>query len=562
MMTHDKLTENWDPHVGLWRQPGPGHTSQVADLKETHPARFAAERLVAAGQIGALSRIDVEKILSALRKMQCLDGGEHHGCMRWYWEERRMQDTNSAFFTGLNLIVFRKCRFHEIDAPCQRVLDAILADLMIWFSKAITEKATHYPNKYLGDLVCAWLLGEILENHDERLPVEECMREAAAYWTEQHWGWGEHMSDGYATVCLDELSVLLLLSTELPEQLRKTYQGLLSRLLAIEDAFGDGPRVPAIRSYAFQHAPAHVNYRDRIRPYEARHASDNDLPSLHNLLFAKGWRQQVMQRVPQAADVMIDCFDGATAVARVESDIRIGSLSKFPIMQGVDHKTWGLSWQCFPVALWTTTGQWGFLQWEATEHGRSRAHPALEKHTAYLSNALTNSAEPPVVGRTFCLQKGTNLLAVRVMPRVPKSWQRLSDRFRLVDGHADTSEIEKEEAWTQLLLRYPGRTVSVNHVGLNHSVMACLVPNALGGSDLDVSWRAVELEELNWIGNLWGISIDGPVRRSPEIRLNPKRAGSAAGDGVSWTIRWEWPGVCWFVNVTPFGDCPLMECRT
>jgi len=148
------------------------------------------------------------------------------------------------------------------------------------------------------------------------------------------------------------------------------------------------------------------------------------------------------------------------------------------------------------------------------------------------------------------------------MPHIPNSWQRLADRFRLVGGHVDTPEIKKADPWTQLLLRYPGRTISVNHVGLNHSVTARLAPNALGGSDLDVSWRAVELEGLNSVVSLWGISLDGPVRQSPAIRLNQKRAGSAAINRLAWTIRWEWPGVSWFVNVTPFSDSPLVEGQT
>ena len=61
------------------------------------------------------------------------------------------------------------------------MLDSILAGLNVWFRNAVSKEAFYYPNKYLGDLVCKWLLTEILGKsaEDEMVPVR--MRQAADY---------------------------------------------------------------------------------------------------------------------------------------------------------------------------------------------------------------------------------------------------------------------------------------------------------------------------------------------------------------------------------------------
>ena len=76
--------------------------------------------------------------------------------------------------------------------------------------------------------------------------------------------------------------------------------------------------------------------------------------------------------------MVIPCADNARAVVHLTEDVRLGSLTRFPLMPTAEHSTWGLSWQCFPVALWSPSGVWGFFQWETVENGRRHSHPARE----------------------------------------------------------------------------------------------------------------------------------------------------------------------------------------
>jgi len=251
---------DWDESVGLWRRSGSGHTIATRELREVHAGPTAADRLLAAGLDGQLADLPVGRVLAALESMQEV-AGPQTGCFRWYYEDREIRDTNAAFFIGLPLIALRAEFADELAAPDRVVLDRMLNRLRTWCDREAANPMPRYPNKYLGDLVCAWLLAEQCGvPAPAELPAR--MLDAARYWREQEWGWGEHMSDTYACVCLDELSMLLMLSKRLPPDVRTAYEQLRDELLRIDDLYAGGPRVPAIRSYAFRKAPTAVSYVD------------------------------------------------------------------------------------------------------------------------------------------------------------------------------------------------------------------------------------------------------------------------------------------------------------
>lgn len=128
-----------------------------------HPGTNAAAQLVAAAVVERLDEVDAGAVLNALRQMQVTDGGSRHGCLKWYWEEPRPVDTNAAFFTGLNLIVLWlgfPDQLERLDADARGALEAILTDLSVWFDQTLAHPSRYYPNKYMGDLVCRWLLLE------------------------------------------------------------------------------------------------------------------------------------------------------------------------------------------------------------------------------------------------------------------------------------------------------------------------------------------------------------------------------------------------------------------
>jgi len=549
----------WDTAVGLWRQPGPGHTSLVATKDSVHCGRSAASRILfAVAHRRTFSDVPVARVLDALRKMQVVDGGEYHGCMKWYWEEEVPEDTNASFFIGLSLIVLRKCYFQELDPTCRNSLDAILIDLRAWFNRALEQRQWFYPNRYLGNLVCAYLLQEVFGD-EESQRLHDVMIEAADYWERHAWGWGEHLSDGYAAVCMDQLSLLLLLSERLPAEIRKRYTGLLRHMLAIEDAYGAGPRVPAIRSYSFLTSPRHVNYRDTVRPLRADEmATLPDRLHLGPLLYERGWHNMVAPRVPVARDCAFVCFGRNRSVACIEDDIRLGSLSTFPLMPSAEYHTWGLSWQCFPVAFWRAEGDWGFLQWEATENGNVRSHPAEERQQSFRRNSLTQSVDPPHVGYTHCIQRGGSVLAVRIMPAIAQSWDQLIDRFRLVESHAAVARASKFENWSQLVLQYAQRQVSVNYIDLMDSARPRLASKQSGAVDWEVVHSAGDLHGRRRVVSLWGISIRGQIERAPQLSFAVGEPSiPRSREEQIWHVHWQWPEVEWHVRIDPLSAQPL-----
>jgi len=179
------------------------------------------------------------------------------------------------------------------------------------------------------------------------------MHQAAREWREGHWGWGEHLSDGYCAVLMEQLSQLLLLSKSLPDDLRSEYQALLDELLAIEDAHSNRPRVPTIRSYAFDSVPSHLNFRERVRALDGddpRHVvppepGSGGPPAKTRLssptLYDLGWHEKMPPRAAPQHDIRIATGGGAEAVCRAEADMSLGTLTRYPILPNTDRDPLG-----------------------------------------------------------------------------------------------------------------------------------------------------------------------------------------------------------------------------
>ena len=573
---------NWDRETGLWWQNGPGHCASVAELDRVHSGPNATLNLLLAAELGQLERIDVRRVLEALQAMQIRDGGPNHGRFYWYAEETQLADDHAVFFNGQALIALWAMHREELDDNSRRLVREIFRDMTVYATARSRGRDLHYPNHHLGYQICAWLPQEFLGIEDADGELAALLEETADYLLEHHWGWGEHLSDGYGAICLDEISLLLLLSKRLPDETRAKYRELLAELLAIEDAFDGGPRVPAIRSYAFDRVPQHTNYRDAIRPIPEDAllpdsvvgrlmtvsaplptASGHTWYALANVLCSLGWHGLAPPRQPARRDITVPCVDGITASARVDDDVRVGSLNRFPIMPTAEHPTWGLSWQCFPVALWRAEGDWAFFQWEAVEQGRRRCHPAEDKHNAYLGNALTTSVRPPIVGRMYALQHEGNVIVLRIMPAITDEWSQLCDRFRIISEHLDWQASEcgaNDRPWAQLLLSYPQRQIAVACLSLPPS----LLPEVVNRTDRITDWQltcdAESLRTRRSLVTLWGLCLEGEITEPPELLPDPAApAVPRSAEEKAWQLKWEWPTTEWQLRIDPLDANPLQE---
>jgi len=573
----------WDDKAGLWWQDGAGHTEAVAELKRVHSIPAAAARLLVAAEAKSLGRISTSKVLAAIAASQVVEEGPARGCFKWYAEESKPVDTDAAYLTGMSLIALRLTHFNDLSSGDQKTLTVMLGNLNVWFQRAVRNTAPNCASKCLGDMVCCWLLLEI-NGLDDDGTLHNTMTDAAHYLNRQHWGWGEHLSDTYSSLCLDALSMLLLLAQRLPRDVRFAFQQLFDKLLALEDQF-DGPRVPAVRSNAFTSSPAHRNYREHVLAMGVRSASDmnvspsaprrdeipplGDRPVLGSVLANKRWHESVLGRHARGHDLRVPCFGESMAAARIEKDVRLGTITHFPIMPGTDYQDWGLSWQCFPVAVWKPEGDWGFMQWETRAGSRTRAHPAEDRQSALAGNALTQTVNPPIVGRTYCIQQGGDALILRLMPMVTSEWDSLHDRFRLIDSHAEILDLPIKPTlaplmWQQRSLIYANRSINVQCVPLFEGARAeSFKRDTFDGRhahDWDVTIERPRLASMRCVPILWGISLNGQVHAAPRMTVvnDPTGAPRSLEERMI-QIHWVWDTARWDVVIDPLAAEPLRE---
>ncbi len=477
----------WNENLGLWGRDSAGHTLPVAQLPRVHSGVESAVLLHALLELTLLDESTFSAALSGLLNLQARSG-PRVGCFRWYAEEEEPTDTNAAFFIGLALQLLALEHPHRIPSALRPRLDEAFALLNRWFLAELERESPIYPNKYLGDLVCAWLGHELLD-----LPAPPSLHRdfarALDYWEAKHWGWGEHLSDVYAGVLLAEFSALLLFARRLPPATRAHALRLARGLLAIDDAFGAGPRVPQIRCYDFEQTPRRTPFRDQVGswPANAGHAwAESRALRRYMLLpfgpmFARrGW-SSLFPAPPAAAPdgraLEIPLAEGARASAWISPALRTGALSRWPLLAGAEHQRWGLSWQTFPAAYWRPDGEWGFLRCTTRHNQELRAHPALNKAKAYLSNAL-GPGEPPPLMRTLARQQGPAWIALRSLDPCD-TWHAAHDGFWLHGlKHAPVPE-HSPLAGHSLFLRHADGALRLRHFSLDPAVHPALARHGL-----------------------------------------------------------------------------------
>jgi hypothetical protein len=170
-------------------------------------------------------------------------------------------------------------------------------------------------------------------------------------------------------------------------------------------------------------------------------------------------------------------------------------------MTGIEHPTWGLSWQSFPAALWRPAGDWMFWRWLTREEDRERAHPALDMASAYLGNALSTRVDPPPVPQQRAtLTPSGELQLTRILPRpADVAWHEVVDAFCVVDGHGIVEATPRE-----LVLRYPDVVIRVRPG--NDTPAPQWEPRANGG------WWSVRLDasalgERTEIVHHWSLTL-------------------------------------------------------
>lgn len=534
----------WDEDVGLWVQHEDGKTGKTDSV---HIIRASAWRLASAGLDGVLSRLPAGRALRRIREAQATTGGKR-GCFWWKWEDVGVTDTNSGFFTSLGLLVLRLESGRQLAPEDLAVLDGMLRECVHWFrlqTDGLDERRLRYPNMCLGDLVCRWLLMELFEERNDPV-VEELVARAVAYWRDCEWGWGEHLSDLYAKVTQGELVALLVLAKRLPPGTAAAVEALLRELDDIDMAYAGGPRVPTIRCYSMQESPWTPERREGwCRPYrdlmvdEAVREAGASFQCMAALAHRRGLRERLGAARAPGGSVETACYRGAVALARVEPDWRIGVMSRYPVMEDTDHIQWGLHWQSMPVAFHHRRGDWGYLQWEAEEHGTVRALPARGRHDRP-SCVLSDDHPQAAVGRTFGFRRGSAFLALRRLDAVASGWPCVIDRFRLVSSTVSAPVTDESGGWRRVLLDYGGSVLTLAFRPLEGDVRSSC--GAAGASewrwDHAYTWTGASPKRL---AGLWLLSMGAGPAELPAVEPDAGR----------WRVLWSDGGT---LELDPFAE--------
>jgi hypothetical protein len=537
----------WDNEAGLFliAPEKKGHSLDCFGQKDLHSLPDSVSFMTYAAQMGRLDEIDCERILENIRKCQFTDENRL-GQLKWFLEDHDKPDKNASFFICVGLVPLKKYYSKELGVKCSDLLDEILSRTLHFFIKKCKSGGCYYPNSFLGDLVFGWLLNEMYGNEDE----DECLRnildDSVKYWIEGHWGWGEHMSDGYSKVCSYEISMLLLMSERLPETTRKLYMDALAQLLEIEESYGGKPRVPAIRSYAFEKLPTTTLFRQSIRnwlPDEIM--AIGNLPPIGQLLNKLGWHEMVPPMAKPQKEIKVACFNGTEASALIEDDFRIGAMSRYPIMECTAY----LPWQVFPVAFMHNDGDWGFLQWVAEEDGITYAHPSHTNNYG-IDRGLSAKVRPPICGNTFSVREGGNFLVLRRMPSISMAWTKLIDRLRVISPVSQFAEGISDDRFSTLLFKWPnGRILSVARVTIS-DVPVHMSPH-FDGKVLDWDIEYTAFPDMNDTVTLWAFSVDAEINEPPTIRKGVMRKRPTDPENSVFDLEWKAGEHFWRMKIDP-----------
>ena len=541
------LQIRWDESIGLfYLDPDKkGHTLDNFGKKNLHAIPDSVSYLLYAAQTERLQEIDIQAILKNIKNCQFHDG-ERRGQIKWFLEDQDKSDTNAPFFICVGLIPLKKYFALALGKSNLSLLDDILAETRYYFLHKVRLGGCYYPNSYMGDLLFAWLLNEIYGDKTAEKELQRYLKYSAKYWLDKHWGWGEHLSDGYAKVCCFELSMFLLMAIKLPDQIRTLYTRALQQLLDIEDLYGGKPRVPTIRSYAFETSPKQTTFRSSIRPWKRdEKVLISNLPPIAPLLHKLGWQNLLTAAIPAPSEIKIPCFNRNFASAYILPDFRLGAMNRFPIMESTSY----LPWQCFPVAFLHDQGDWGFLQWNSEEDGSCFSHPCHSKDYD-IDRGLSRKVRPPICGRTFSIRQKNQLLVLRHMPSLSMAWNRFADRLRIVNPSATFTEKQLSPNCSTIDFQWPtGRTLSIARISFSDTPKHRPVIQKNNFLDWELEYQ--EFPNMNETASLWAFAIDETINTVPKLDFATMRYRPFDPECRPFTLKWQIGKQFWHLQVDP-----------
>ncbi len=315
--------------------------------------------------------INGELLLTELKKLQDTNPTSiTYGCMKWYRESTRIQDTNSAFFTLRNICYALKFCPQNIPKKELDIIFPLLQTAVNWFKKECSYAEFFYPNKTMSDGALLVLLSDIL---NEKSLIEESIDfwiRWMDYTDEYGWGWGENTSKEYTNVMKEALIVALMGLQQSPavyNRLLNIYKKMLE-YCAYHDKY---EFTPSIRTYNFTG-----------KAIIGKNAADKDILTFEEIDDRSIAQMILLQNAP---DVEIHpdnsdfhkerIFGDSYALTYKGQNIRLGTVTKFPVMCNCyEGRGWGLGWQSMPVSAIALKHETAFMRFVTISNGELRCH--------------------------------------------------------------------------------------------------------------------------------------------------------------------------------------------
>ncbi len=410
---------------GMIRSNAKPHVTDIAHLESACVAPGTAIYYFVSRYFNM--EIDGVLLLSELAKLQDTNpDSKTYGCLKWYRESKRIQDTNSAFFTLRNICYAMKFCPENVPSEERDIIMPMLRNATHWFKHECKKGGFFYPNKIMSDGAMLVLLSDILNE-------KELIDDAIDFWTrwmdytdEYGWGWGENTSKGYSAVMKDAL-IVALMGFDKSSDVYKRLLGIYKKMLDYCAYHGDYEFTPSIRTYNFEGKavygdnPAYskTNYENYTNGIISEIILHENAPDI--------------EITPDPADFHRErIFGDSYAVTYKGENIRLGTITKFPVMcHCIEERGWGLGWQSMPVSAVALKHETAFLRFVTVSNGETRSHMS----TGWKNKNLFPDANIPSVC-TYSQQERNTAVVVRMVEHVANTTSFFSDEwfFQHFDG--------------------------------------------------------------------------------------------------------------------------------
>lgn len=431
------------------------HTRPVEALKSCCSAVITSEYYFTARYFDHIEDGFAEKMVAELKKLQITDEkSDKYGCMLWYREETFVTDSNGAFFVLLPLALAYRFCYEKLTDFEKESISELLKRAGVWFNNE-THGSIYYPNKIMSDGAMLALINHITGEYEEE--YKAFWKKWLSYVNERGWGWGENTSDCYSNIMLAALNIatISIKDENLRNQVEEKRDALLDYIL-----FHEGKEfVPSIRTYNFS---GDKNYGGYVyKCFNNPESLENIAPFRFIIMHEAGMKCDNKNNGTERKEHI---FDGAYAYTWKGKNIRLGSVTRFPVMKdSYQREGWGLGWQTMPASVLVEDTHVAFLRMRTTVNNNEHYHPAINKHNAFLNNRLFEDGNLVTVN-TFSSQNKNIAIVSRGIKKLANSASGIYDEWCFPCGYEEIEEYNVNgRKWYAVI--YKKNAVLITNVG-------------------------------------------------------------------------------------------------